>query len=83
MKVEPRPEITSYNPGQPSFSDSKTLSYPLLRAYNSNLPSGRGEIDDESAGMRSSSSISTDFLKAARIRDHFYNASIVVETFTN
>lgn len=80
MKVEPRLEITSYNP---VFLIPRPYPTPLLRAYNSNLPSGRGEIDDESAGRRGSSSISTDFLKAARIRDRFYNVSIVVETFTN
>ena len=62
-------KITSSNP-------NFLLSSPILPsppALNSNLPGGRGEIDDGTSGESVPSSISSDFPKAAHIREAFWN----------
>ena len=47
------------------FPASTTSSCPLTRAFHSNPPGGRGEIDDGTSAKSVSSSISSAFPKAA------------------
>ena len=55
------------------FPAFKASFHPLPSAFHSNLPGGRGEIDDGTSGESVPSSISSDFPKTDHIREAFTN----------